>query len=215
MAATTSPCDACDARCCRTYAVQLTGDDVSRIAAGLGLAVQEFTAFTPQAARTETGFLLERDGPTHDLVLRADGAGVSPRACVFLRAAGGREGRCGAYASRPRACRRFPAMERDGAVAVRDEIPCATGAWEKSIRRRSWRAALERERREIALHAAIVAIWNERIGAAGAPPRTVLEFLDHLAEAYLFVTRLRGALLPRDRSGPVFVRRVAETLRQL
>jgi Fe-S-cluster containining protein len=216
MAATTSPCETCDARCCRVYSVHLTGDDVSRIGGGLGLPMQEFVAFAPQRAPTEMGFLLEHGGPTHDLVLRTDGDDAPFRACVFLRALPAGGGRCGAYAFRPRACRRFPAMEQGGTAAVRDGVVCAPGAWDGSERRRAWRVELERERREIALHAAVVAIWNEQIVAdGGAPPRTALELLEHLGDAYRFVARLRTALRPRDRSGPAFVERVAETLRQL
>ncbi len=207
----TNPCDACDARCCRIYLVHLTGEDAWRIATFLDAPIESFAASLPQAVRSGTGFVLEKDGPAHDLVL-----GTSPgpdRRCSFL----GEGGRCSIYRVRPRACSRFPARAEGGRVAAREGIACGPGAWsEAAMARRSWRAELEREVREIALHETVVAVWNERVldGGDGAS-RTLADFLGYLGDAYGWLARFRRALRPRERSGAAFLERVGETLRDL
>lgn len=215
MAPTTSPCDTCDARCCSAYAVHVTGDDAWRIAEGLGLPLHGFLAYAPQALRTGTGFLLEPGGPSYDLLLaHATTSDVRPP-CVFLRAGDGGPPRCGVYALRPRACRRFPAARLEGSYGVRDDIVCPPGAWEDhDMGRLSWRVALGREDREAESYAAVVGVWNERVESAArhAAP-TVLDYLDYLAEAYRWLVPWRATLRPAERIGARYVERVRDTLR--
>jgi Fe-S-cluster containining protein len=218
-----SPCDGCDARCCRSYTVHVTGADAFRIASGTGLEMVEFVGYLPQVARTDLGFLLEPDGPTYDLILETARTDEPRKPCLFFRvddATG--EGRCGVYALRPGACRRFPAILRDGErgggrVDVRDGIVCPDGAWGgHPMDRLSWRVALAREARDRELYAVVVADWNARVEAArGKPARTVEQYLDHLSEAYGWITRMRRALPPRESAGPGLLLRVGETLREL
>jgi Fe-S-cluster containining protein len=223
MAAAThprSPCDGCDARCCRSYTVHVTGSDAYRIASGTGLEMIQFLGYLAQAERTETGFLLQPGGPTYDLILETAPSGEPRRPCLFLRVdpeTG--EGRCGIYALRPAACRRFPAMRLhgpDGGIGVRDGIVCPDGAWDGyPIDRLSWRVALGHEEREHELYAVVVGEWNARVEAArGITPRTVEQYLDHLWDAYGWITRMRHALRPRDRAGPALLLRVGEALRE-
>jgi Fe-S-cluster containining protein len=214
-----SPCDGCDARCCRSYTVHVTGADAWRIACGTGLDLVEFLGYLPQAERTDTGFLLDRGGPTYDLILETARADEARRPCLFLRvddATG--VGRCGIYPFRPGACRRFPAVRLDGGrVGVRDGIVCPDGAWDGyPIDRLSWRVALAREQREAELYAVVVADWNARVEAAAShAPRTVEQYLDHLADAYAWITRMRHALPPRECAGPALLLRVGEALREI
>lgn len=216
-----TPCDGCDARCCRSYTVHVTGSDAYRIASGTGLEMIQFVGYLPQAERTDTGFLLEPGGPTYDLILETAPSGDARKPCLFLRVdpqTGA--GRCGIYALRPGACRRFPAMRLDaagdGAIGVRDGIVCPEGAWDGyPIDRLSWRVALAREERERELHAVVVAEWNARVEAAReTAPRTVEQYLDHLSDAYRWITRMRHALRPRESAGPALLLRVGEALRE-
>lgn len=214
-----NPCDGCDARCCSSYSVHVTGGDAWRIASGTGLDLAEFLAYAPEVERTDVGFLLERGGPTYDLILDAARTDERGRPCVFLRvdAASG-AGRCGIYPLRPGACRRFPAMRLDGnRVGVRDGIVCPEGAWDGyPIDRLSWRVALARERREAELYAVVVADWNARVEAdGGGAARTVEQYLDHLGEAYAWITRMRRALPWGECAGPGLLMRVGDALREI
>jgi Fe-S-cluster containining protein len=208
-----SPCDACDARCCRVYVVPLTGEDAWRLAQATGVPLHRLVACAPQREPDGPGFLLAPDGPLHQLVL-AEQACHPMAPCAFLRVEGA-VGRCGAYAARPRACRRFPAVRRGLAVGAREGTPCPPGAWSAArMAGLSWRVALAREEREAALYGEVVADWNARLRARGAPA-TALAWLDHLAETYAFLTRWRSALRPSERRGAPFLARAGYALSSL
>jgi Fe-S-cluster containining protein len=209
-----SPCDACDARCCRVYVVPLTGDDAFRLSQGSGLPMHRLVACAPQREPDAAGFLLEPGGLRHELVLAAQ-AGHPMAPCVFLREEAGR-GRCGAYGFRPRACRRFPAVRApEDAVVSRDGTPCPPGAWSAArMGRLSWRVALAREEREAALHAEVVADWNARLCDRGAPA-SALAWLDHLAETYAYLVAWRRSLRPVERAGEGFLARARYALAAL
>ncbi len=214
MRPTTTPCDACDARCCSAYAVHLTGDDVRRLADGTGLAPHAFVTWALQAERTATGFVVRPGGPSHDLLL-AHARGEPRPPCPFLRAADGGPPRCGIYAFRPRVCRRFPAVRIGEGYGVRGGVVCAPGAWaSRDMARLSWRVAIAREERESETYAAVVAVWNERVarGSSG-PAEGVLGFLDWLGDAYGWLARWRATLMPADRAGPAYLERIRRTLR--
>lgn len=205
-----SPCEACDARCCRLYVVPLTGEDAWRLAQRAGVPLHRLVACAPQPEPTAAGFLLAPGGPCHELVLAAQAC--HPRApCAFL----GGGGRCEAYAFRPRACRRFPAVRVADGVGARDGIVCPPGAWRPgSMRALSWRVALAREERDAALYAEVVADWNARLLARGEPAGPHA-YLDHLAATYAFLVRWRAALRPAERAGPALVARARAALREL
>ena len=205
-----SPCHECDARCCSAYSVHLTLDDTGRIAAGLDLPLRRFAAHLPQPAPTATGFLLEPGGRTHDLVLGHRPEGEAEQGCLFLE-----HGRCSVYRFRPRACRRFPAAAEGGRIVAREGTACGARAWAGCMTRRCWRAELERERREVALHEVAVRAWNEKVEGDGGGRRPLAAYLEHLEDAWSVVARLRRALRPRDRSGDAFLGRVCEILRCL
>jgi Fe-S-cluster containining protein len=208
-----SPCDACDARCCRVYVVPLTGDDAWRLAGASEIPLHRLVACAPEAEPTPAGFLLAPDGPTHELVLAAQ-AGHPAEPCPFLREDGG-AGRCGAYPVRPRACRRFPAVRTALGVGAREGIACPHGAWPADrMRGLSWRVALAREEREAALWAEVVADWNDRLRARGLPA-TALAWLDHVGETYGFLVRWRAALRPAERASAGFPARARAALRAL
>jgi Fe-S-cluster containining protein len=213
-----SPCDGCDARCCRSYTVHVTGADAYRIACGMGLEMVQFLGYVPEVERTDAGFLLEAGGPTFSLMLETARSDETRKPCLFLRvnpATG--VGRCGIYPLRPGACRRFPAIRLDdGGVGARDDVVCPDGAWVgHPMDRLSWRVALAREERDKELYAVVVAEWNARVEAErGRPARTVEQYLDHLSDAYGWITRMRRALSPRESAGPGLLLRVGEALRE-
>ncbi len=204
-----SPCDGCDARCCRAYSVQLTIDDAGRLARALDVPIRRFAAHLPQPVRTETGFMLDRSARTHDLVL-GHRAEPDPAGCVFLEG-----GRCSVYRVRPRACRRFPAAAENGRVVAREGIVCGTARWAAAMGQRSWRAELEREQREVALHAVVVADWNARVERGGERPLPLERFLEHLEDAWSVVARLRETVRPSERAGGALLGRVREILAEL
>lgn len=206
-----SPCDGCDARCCRgAYSIHLTLDDVARISSGLDLAPARFAASQPQVTPSATGFLLERGGRTHDLALGFRLPPDPEPGCMFLQ-----DGRCSAYGVRPRACRRFPAAAEGGRVVAREGIVCGTARWAAAMGQRSWRAELEREQREVALHAVVVADWNARVERGGERPLPLERFLEHLEDAWSVVARLRETVRPSERAGGALLGRVREILAEL
>jgi Fe-S-cluster containining protein len=213
--ATASPCDGCDARCCRSYTVYVTGEDAFRIASGTGLPMVRFLGHVQQGERSDMGFLLEPGGVAHDLVLDQAPSPDPLKPCLFLRVGDGGTGRCGVYPIRPGACRRFPAVRLGGGVGPREGIVCPEGAWEgHPMDRLSWRIALEREQRERELYAVVVSEWNARVEASGElGPRTFEAYLDHLSDAYRWISGMRRMLRPRDRAGPALLLRVGEGLR--
>lgn len=178
-----SPCIGCDARCCRSYAVVVTGWDAFRIARGTKLRMLEFLAYRTQSVRTSTGFLLEPAGPAHELILRTARTDGGPEPCIFLGEERG-GGRCRIYPLRPDACRRFPAVHGPRGMTVRENLVCPEGAWDgHPMDRLSWRVALAREERHAALYSDVVREWNARV-EMGAPGSSIEQYLEHLEEAY-------------------------------
>jgi Fe-S-cluster containining protein len=195
------------------YVVPLTGDDAWRLARATGVPLHRLVACAPQREPDGPGFLLEPGGALHQLVLAAQAC--HPMApCAFL-STDGAAGRCGAYAARPRACRRFPAVRRGGAGVAREGTPCPPGAWSAArMAGLSWRVALAREERETALYGEVVADWNARLRARGVAA-TALAWLDHLGETYTFLAGWRAALRPSERRGERFLARARYALAAL
>lgn len=207
-----SPCGTCDARCCSAYAVSVTGDDAWRLARATGLPLAELLTWREEAARTRSGFLLARDGPTHELLLAHARPADHRPPCAFLRAGDGPP-RCAVYAARPRACRRFPAVRAGAGFGVRDAILCPPGAWAaRDMARLSWRVALAREEREADAYGAVVAAWNAGVARRARAAASVLGYLDWLADAYRWLVPWRASLRPAARAGAAFAARIRETL---
>jgi Fe-S-cluster containining protein len=164
MAATgASVCASCHARCCFAYMVPVTGHDVWRIATGLGLGVEQFVVAADAKEDQPNAFRLDRSGRFFMLALdKRPHAERAERACIFWLDLPNGYGRCGIYGVRPNVCRTYPAYLRDGAVHIRQDAVCPTGAWSLAgLDVPSWRANLERGELEKRVYEAVVRSWND------------------------------------------------------
>jgi Fe-S-cluster containining protein len=161
----TSVCASCHARCCFAYTVPVTGHDVWRIATQLGLGVEQFVVAAGADEHQPNAFRLDRSGRSFMLALdKRLHAERAERACVFWLDLPNGYGRCGIYGARPNVCRTYPAYLRDGAVHIRQDAVCPTGAWSVAgLDIPLWRAELERGELEKRVYEVVVRKWNERV----------------------------------------------------
>lgn len=199
------------ARCCIVFDPELTGPDLARLAAGLGVPPLSFCRLAPVRA-DEAGPDGVRLGgiETWELRLRrtlageaAAGAGGARR-CLFLLHLGPGVERCGVYDLRPMLCRTFPAA-RVGAELHPGPAPavCPDEAWEglppltagaqaalhatfdgAETERARWRSFLDR--------------WHEAPRQAALAARTTAEATAHLIGTIVAVEAAspRGPFVP-------------------
>lgn len=212
-----SPCDTCaTSRCCTVFDPELTGPDIARLTAALGVEPSVFAwarpVHTEQAGpdgvrlgTAETWELRLRRTTAGDAAIGEGGA----RRCIFLLHLGPGLNRCGVYAIRPMICRTFPtAIGRDMVYAGGPPGVCPEGAWEaavldvSTIRVTHGAADLERQRWR-----AFLAAWNaleaqadlaplERADALALLMRTVIHFEgdESASPAVRFQRALQAAL---------------------
>ena len=133
-----SQCLDCHAGCCRSFAVPITGADVLRIERQLGLNFWQFACRWAdpdgKIARKYAPHFYFNDEPQTPFVLclRHEASEFHPGTtkCRFLmeseptRDQPRGQARCGAYASRPMACRAFPTkFNMTGELAVIHDVP--------------------------------------------------------------------------------------------
>jgi Fe-S-cluster containining protein len=180
------PCESCIGECCRHYFVNLNGHDVRRISAATGLPPADFVNLGQEATATPVGFRLDATRTTFNLVLAKRQDADGRQACAFLDIGPEGAGRCSVYASRPAACRAFPARLNGDTVIFRDDAICPQDSWTGTDPDlRAWRDVLLRSRMEWGVYAAVIGRWNER--AAGTPRgemRTPDEFYEFLFTRY-------------------------------
>lgn len=151
-------CTACG-DCCRRLRVALTHRDLARLTRESGVAAASLVAWlAPDAvdfAAEAACFVTLPDGPRLMVLAHDQGA------CRLLQA----DGRCGAYAARPRDCRLYPfVLERDEArrvtrLALFDPAGCGESSTEHTSFDTLERADGERTT-ELEEYAALVARWN-------------------------------------------------------
>jgi Fe-S-cluster containining protein len=175
--------DACRAKdCCRTTRVVLTGRDLVRLVRALELETSQFALAVRSDGDEPPGFLLEPQGPGHELVLRKNGAvGPDGAPCVFLVETNDGHARCGAGASRPAVCQAYPAAVCDGRLRIVDGA-CSCRRWSlldlaAGERDLAWAAARESEE-----HAGVVRAWNADVRERGGA-RTVEDYCGYLIES--------------------------------
>lgn len=182
-----SPCAACHTRCCFDYTVTVTGYDAWRIATRLNLALEQFLFVlrTTDEQSQQHAFHLDASDDRHVIALAKQGvpegeAGDGREACVFWLSLPGGYGRCGIHAERPEACRTYPMYMRDGAVHVRQDALCPSGAWSTpSLDMPAWQLALLRGHFHNGLYTKVVEAWNQRLRASSqdASPRVFYAYL--------------------------------------
>lgn len=139
-----NPCEACHAGCCRSFAVPVTGADILRIERDLGLGFWDFVCRwedpSGQIARNYAPHFRFADEPETPFVicLRHAVSESFPETtkCRFLVESPPSDesplgtARCGIYASRPSACRAFPAKlnETDELAVIYDVPPSGRAA---------------------------------------------------------------------------------------
>ena len=130
-----SPCATCaTARCCTVFDPELTGPDVARLVAHLGLPPAHFAELAPVRADA-IGLDGVRLGglETRELRLRRTLLGTGEgglRRCVFLMHLGPGLNRCGVHAVRPAVCRLYPSdATRFGVVVGTPSDVCPPDAW--------------------------------------------------------------------------------------
>lgn len=205
-----NPCATCG-RCCHSYVVPVSGEDIWRISTALRLSPAAYLVACPQKEPTPEGFRLQRDGPTYFLALDKRGPFGRHRPCVFLVRLGGGHERCGIYTHRPIVCRTYPMQFRGGVISERSASLCPPNSWPAAVvQRPAWREQYLQQRQSFDVHSLVVARWNARV-AAGHPEQIfrMHEFSSYLLNAYDQLDQLRQAL------GPVSMAAVAATWGQL
>jgi Fe-S-cluster containining protein len=150
-------CSGCDGRCCYDVLVGITGYDAWRIARAHELPFDEIVTIATSVAGGLGAFRLG-DGFAA-LVLPKNPR--EERACVFLMHFASGERRCGTYASRPYVCRTYPMRLVDDRVALRRDVACAAGAWNRTVARAAaWRRDLLAYDFEWDLYSRTIAAWD-------------------------------------------------------
>lgn len=204
MSLATSPCSTCHEGCCRDYLVTVSGLDVYRISAGLGLAPSQFTVPTA-FGDPPSGFRVDGSNRRYRLSLDKQTNGGAAGWCVFWMPFDSGLGRCGIYALRPGVCRSYPATMVDGEVALRPDLMCPDGAWglDSGLFTERWRGRAERQYAELEIDAHVNRRWNDSAPLTDDPGEGYAHYLDWILGVYGGLTESLGdgpdALAPSRR----------------
>ncbi len=201
-------CGSCrEHRCCYSFTVELTVDDVGRIASALGLSPEVFVAYH-EVETTERSFLLHPAGPRYRLMVEShptlqlsreestdedatEASDPAPaaepqRACTFLLRLPGGEHRCGLGSIRPAICDLFP-VSRQGGLLQLYEGPGCVRSW--SLHELDYARELARAEAYAAVlarHEAFLQDWNGRVCAGKGDAAYPFDFfLDALINWYV------------------------------
>jgi Fe-S-cluster containining protein len=180
-----SACDGCAADCCRRFDVVVSGWDVYRLGRDLRLPLDRFIVLDAADAPDQSHqIVLDTAATTHRYhrlqLAKRDGA------CTFLVDAGG-IGRCGVYASRPAACRAYPAASSSEPLQLTRREHCPPGAWD-DIDAALYRGHYEFGQRQREIFDVVTDGWNERV-LVRRESRTPAELFAWLAETYAALER--------------------------
>jgi Fe-S-cluster containining protein len=154
------PCEGCAADCCRHFQVVVLGWDVYRLARDLQLPPESFIelqgADQPDISHQLVLDVEARERRYHRLALKKERGG-----CVFLLSLDGR-GRCGVYASRPDACRSYPALFDEDLLKLAKREHCPPGAWE-DLDEAAYRPRYQAGQKQRAIFDVVCDGWNERV----------------------------------------------------
>jgi Fe-S-cluster containining protein len=178
-------CIDCAGRCCTTYVVPLTGDDVWAIVQAQRLAPAQFVQAELEEHASETGFLLRSIGQTYSLALQHRRPRRMVRVCIFLLQLRDGIQRCGIYGHRPLACQTYPMQLRSEGVVPREDMLCPQGSWAGlPPDDAGWAVRLQRQEESWQRYAGIVGVWNAAVRASPARSYTLDEYLTYLLNVY-------------------------------
>lgn len=168
-------CARCNAKCCKDYAVHLTGADVARLRERVEgfewlRAMKTGDLRKPPAA--QAFFIFEKSGiGEYFLFLKRN----KKEECVFL----GKENECLAYEARSRVCRIYPFIENEqGKLEYKSGCRCP-GKWKLSEREaREFKENVEMHQQELKEYGKICREWN----ATRAKKGSVKKFVEFLLE---------------------------------
>ncbi|WP_181860958.1 YkgJ family cysteine cluster protein [Streptomyces diacarni] len=152
-------CASCKGRCCREYTVNVTLDDVRRLAAGMALHPREFVTLKE---KEDGDFRFRPGGPLYDLRLRHR---PDTQGCVFLMEIAPGHARCGAYVHRPRVCANFPTSLTGNTLSIRENTLCGdSDSWNlTAMDLPALRANIMRNRAAWGEHLRRAEQWNARV----------------------------------------------------
>lgn len=178
------PCSSCRKRCCTSYTVSITGYDAWWIGKGLFMPLESFLVYFPVSEQNERGFLLDPNGPRHEIALDKVGSYQKGNPCVFWVELVHGGGRCGIYPYRPLVCQTYPAYQSEETVVLREDVLCPEGAWNLvGMDLPVFRERLSRFRMQQDIHAYVVAGWNRSVDREEAS-RSITEFFSVLMNIY-------------------------------
>lgn len=177
--------------CCSNSWVPVTGRDVYRIAATLGLSPALFTSYAEVLASRPFGFALDKTPLRHNLYLskRLTQAGETPRQdlpCIFLMHLPNGRALCGLDALRPMICHTYPyTLDEEGLLKPMNG-GCSCRDWQLSDTDRLHELGLQAKKQaEEDEYEQVVAEWNRRVAAYPTDHKHSFEsYLDYLITAY-------------------------------
>jgi Fe-S-cluster containining protein len=175
--------------------VPVCGHDIWLITREQRLSPEQFTVAHPLPGPHAEGFRLADDGRFFALALDKRGPFQLKRPCVFLVSLPGGHERCGIYSHRPVACRAYPMVMRDDAIAFRERPLCPPDAWpDGEPSRPRWREAVGELRMRFDTYAEVVARWNARVAATPGHRFTLGEYFGYLLSVYAQIAALDDQL---------------------
>lgn len=177
--------------CCSNSWVPLTGRDVYRIAATLGLPPSSFTLYAEVSASRPFGFALDKTEVRNNLYLskRVPQEGEKPRQdmpCTFLMHLPGGRALCGLDALRPMICHTYPYMLDEEGKLEPMNGGCSCRVWKLSDTDRLHELGLQAKKKaEEDEYEQVIAEWNRRVAAYPSEhPHSFESYLDYLITAY-------------------------------
>jgi Fe-S-cluster containining protein len=180
-------CFTCDAPCCTSYVVPLSGFDVWRLVRGLQLPFTEVAEARDERAVGD-GFAVDGSERRLGFFLRTREAEV----CRFLLTLPSGKQRCGIHGSRPMACRIYPWKPTENSQLGVEMISHALCPPPQRARfasqMREARGEIQTELAERPLYAFVVARWNEHVAMR---PSSVENFVAWMLRLYDALEPLR------------------------
>lgn len=191
-----NPCRTCS-RCCRYYAVPLTGHDIWRIWRSQRLRPETFVLPLEIENDNRQAIKLTADGNRFLLILDKQGVRKPSAPCIFLLTLPGEHDRCAIYSERPAACRAYPMIPSPEGIIVSPRALCPPDSWSgDDTAKLSWRTAVQQTELTFDVYAAVVAAWNARFDRQPRREMTFTDYYNFLFNVYERIATLDALLSP-------------------